>query len=238
MKLRRKKKTEMPLDDMMLDLKTGQGDLLARFPTELIENVRRLVTKVHYKDALPQKLAITSAIRQEGVTYVSWALGTAIASDLQRSVCVVELNWWFPADHFQNGEVEGLTAVLQEKQTLEQAIVPTSIKNLDLLPAGNLPRLQRPNTARSQRLHEIIQQLSTQYDHVLLDIPAIRTTSDAIPLASLGDACTLVVHQGITNIGDVRMALDDIAHVPMLGVIMNHVQLKTPSFIMKFIPQV
>jgi Mrp family chromosome partitioning ATPase len=239
MKLRRKKKKNaMSLKDIAIALETSDGHPITYFSTDVIDNLRRMVTKIHYKDGLPKVISLTSAIRQEGVTYLSWALGTTIAIDLQKTVCVVELNWWNPTDHLQFAQDAGLAAVLNREIALDKAIIPTNNDNLSLLAAGHQPRrVQRAMWARSDLLQETLQQISEKFDHILLDIPAVRTTSDAIPLASLGDACALVVRQGITEVADVRLALDDITHLPMLGVIMNFVAFDTPSFIMKLIPQ-
>jgi Mrp family chromosome partitioning ATPase len=85
-------------------------------------------------------------------------------------------------------------------------------------------------------LVQIIEDLSKEFDHLILDIPAIRATNDAVPLASLGDACCLVIRQGVTTAEDVRLTLDEIDHLPILGVILNRVRLKTPRVILKFIP--
>jgi Mrp family chromosome partitioning ATPase len=105
-----------------------------------------------------------------------------------------------------------------------------------LVPAGELPIERRPVIARSQVLLQIMEQLSKEFDHLILDVPAVRATTDAVPLASLGDACCLVIRQGVTNAEDVRLALDEIDHLPILGVILNQVMLKTPKAILKFIP--
>ena len=71
----------------------------------------------------------------------------------------------------------------------------------------------------------------------MLDIPAVSATNDAVPLASLGDACCLVVHQGVTPIEKVRSTLDEIDHLTVLGVIMNKTHNYTPSFLLNLIPQ-
>ncbi|MCA9925602.1 MAG: hypothetical protein KC421_24695, partial [Anaerolineales bacterium] len=71
----------------------------------------------------------------------------------------------------------------------------------------------------------------------LLDIPALLATSDAIPLASLSSGSCLVIKQGVTSIENVRLALDDIAHLNMLGVILNQAVIKTPKLFLRFIPQ-
>lgn len=239
MKLRRKKKrNEKSLTDIAMSLETRDGLPITNFSTELIDNLRRMVTKIHYNEGLPKIISLTSAIGQEGVTYISWALGTTMANDLQKTVCVVELNWWSPTGSLQFAQDAGLAAVLNKEITLDKALISTNIENLSLLAAGHQPRrVQRATWARSDELQAVLHHISQEFDHILLDIPAVRTTSDAIPLASLGEACAVVVRQGVTDVSDVRLALDDLTHLPMLGVIMNFVTFDTPSFIMKLIPQ-
>jgi len=79
--------------------------------------------------------------------------------------------------------------------------------------------------------------LSAQFDYLVLDIPAIKLTSDAIPLAAHGSAACLVVRQGVTPIADAQRALDDVQQLNMLGVVMNRVRVQTPRVILGLIPQ-
>jgi Mrp family chromosome partitioning ATPase len=224
-------------EDKIIALKTHDGKIITYLTVELLENLRRMVTRIYYKDGLPKKLSLTSAIRQEGVTYIAWALGMILAEDLQKKVCVLELNWWFPTEQLAFAQEQGVASLIKDELELDEAVIQTNFENLSLLPAGFLPQEQRSIIARSDKLIEIIEQLSEQFDYVLLDIPAVRGTSDAIPLAAIADKCCLVVRQGVTDLADVRLALDDIGHLPILGVIMNSVSLNTPSILMKLIPQ-
>ncbi|MCA9936600.1 MAG: hypothetical protein KC415_21845, partial [Anaerolineales bacterium] len=82
-----------------------------------------------------------------------------------------------------------------------------------------------------------LDELGKRYDHLLLDTPAILATSDAIPLASLSNGSCLVIKQGVTSIENTKRALDDIAHLHILGVILNQVIVKTPKLFLKYIPQ-
>jgi hypothetical protein len=131
----------------------------------------------------------------------------------------------------------GLAAVLTEELTLDQALVQTALPNLALLPAGGLSPAQRPAMARSDTLRTCIAQLSRRFDHILLDVPAILATSDAIALASLGAACCVVVRQGVTPVSNVRRALDDVKHLSILGVLLNQNQTVLPRWVNALIPQ-
>jgi Mrp family chromosome partitioning ATPase len=131
----------------------------------------------------------------------------------------------------------GLAAVLTGALKLDDALVQTALPNLALLPAGDLSPAQRPAMARGDALKACIEQLGHRFDHLLLDIPAILATSDAMALASLGAACCVIVRQGVTPVSNVRRALDDIKHLPMLGVVLNQSRTTLPRWVRALIPQ-
>ena len=230
---------EIMPENEALSLPPAYGSAEVTFSGKVVHSLRRMITKLAYADELPKRIALVSALREEGVTYTTLAMGTTIASDLDKTVCVVELNWWWPGMTLQVPDVNsrGVAAVLAGEATLDDVIVPTGLPNLRLLPAGEMPVEKRPIMARNAALKELINNLSKRYDYLLLDVPAILTTSDAISLASLADGCCLVIRQGVTSVEKVNLALDDIDHLNILGAIMNQVKVKTPSLLLKFIPQ-
>ncbi len=238
MKLRRRSKKQTDETSMSLSLSIQDDSPLMVFPAKVIGPLRHMLGRVTRKGAFPARLAMVSSLRQEGVTYLAHALAATMAHDLEATICVVELNWQWPsaelASVMRNG---GLTAVLTGESELEDVIIPTSLPNLSLLPAGDMVEDDRASFARSSSLKQVIEKLSEQFDHLVLDIPAILASYDAIPLASLGSDACLVVHQGVTSIDDAKLALDDIDHLSLLGVIMNKVHLETPSMLLKIIPQ-
>jgi Mrp family chromosome partitioning ATPase len=235
MKFFSRKKEVLPLAPLVLP--GGDGAPAYNYPFEVIDNLRYMVTRITCKEPLPARLAMVAALRQEGVTYLTQALATTIANDFKVRVCIVDLNWWWPASFRLAAEDNpGLVGVIAGKAKLEDVIAPTGWSNLAFVPAGEVPIEQRPVIARSEELRQILDDLKRQYDHLILDIPAVRATNDAIPLASLGDACCLVIRQGVTTMEDLRPALDEIDHLPMLGVILNKERLFTPAPILKLIP--
>jgi hypothetical protein len=137
----------------------------------------------------------------------------------------------------QASDTTGLAAVLMGNTTLDEALIQTALPNLMLLPAGNLSPAQRPAMARHDTLKACIKQLSRRFDHILLDVPAILGTSDAIALASLSTACCVVIRQGVTPVSQVHRALDDVKHLSMLGVILNQARMSLPNWVGAFVPQ-
>jgi Mrp family chromosome partitioning ATPase len=236
-----------------LALALADGTELVTFPPSVAGEIRAMVTRMRATQPLPQRLALLASLRQEGATYLTQILGAVIAGDLRRRVCVVELNWHWPALG-QPGKPEGapakgeappppepvapgLAGVLAGTASLDEALLATNIEGLKLLPAGPMAPELRPVMARGEPLAEQLQALSEQFDHLLLDVPAVLATSDAISLAALADACILAVRQGATPRQVVMRALDDVKHLNMQGVMMNRVRINTPKLIRGLVPQ-
>jgi Mrp family chromosome partitioning ATPase len=222
------------------------------FDSRVVAALRRMLTSVVYQSELPRTVAFTSALQGEGVTYMSLATSATLAHDLAARVCLVDLNWWRPGvDRFLTTtesrtarrrasiapEEEprrlsrGIAAVLHDGVPLETVTVATNYENMDVLPAGKLTPAQRAVIARSDVLANLVRGLFNRYDHVILDVPAVRLTSDAVALASLADAVALVVRQGVTPTGDVKQALDELKHLRMMGTVLNKNTFAIPKWL-------
>jgi Mrp family chromosome partitioning ATPase len=260
--LRRKPKAEDQPYNLPLTLQAADGQPLHTFPGEIISSMRHLENTLVYNQTLPKSLAMVAALSGEGVTYSALAFAATLASDLQTKVCVVELNWYTPGLINRLSEptvapssprskkaavVEmprptidggpGLAGVLMGECSLDEAIIPTQSPNLSLLPAGTLAPAIRATIARSEVLQQCLTQLGERFEHLVLDIPAINLTRDAIALASLGQGCCVVIRQRITPVSSVQQALDELTHLNMLGVILNQVSSEVPRWMYRFIPQ-
>lgn len=220
-------------------LTAQRSDAAYHLSHTLVHPVRHMVTKLNRTQKMPANLTVVSALRQEGVSFVAQALAAVMAHDLTRRTCLVDLNWWWPSDPMRElaQHYPGLLALLHGEVSWDLAVAPTNHPQLSILPAGQLPAEQRPILARSTALQAVIAELGKHFDHLIFDVPALLTTSDAIPLASLGNACCVVVHQGISTRATVKRATAEIDHLPLLGVVMNHVQVATPAWLLKWIPQ-
>lgn len=258
-------------EEAPLPLAAADGSPLVLFPPAVVQPLRRMTSLLIAQDRLPSRIGVIAALRQEGVTFTTLALATTLAHDLSDTVCVIELNWWWPgmaaalnlvaapaspassespASSDESAVVEsgvspatngsppaGLAAVLEGQQTLDEALVRTALPNLALLPAGGVPIEQRPRLARGQPLRDLVDRLAARFDRLLLDVPAVRATSDATVLAGLAQGCLMVIGQGATPRSQAREALDDVSHLSMLGVVLNRNRVATPRFLLKFIPQ-
>jgi len=251
-------------DDNVLSVRAANGILQRTFDADVIQSMRYMGTELTLNSKLPPRVALIAALRGEGVTYTAVALGITLANDTGTKVCVIELNWWSPGMIAMldpkiltvaaekksrkrgesasprttlTGNFPGMAKALSGEVSIDDAIIHSDIPNFDLIPAGEVPIAKRPAIARNIALRHMLDLLSTRYDHLLLDIPAIRTTSDSIALASLSDACIVVAHQGATSTSSVQKALDDVKSLTMLGVVLNKVSISMPYWIRSLVPQ-
>ena len=220
-------------DEPLLSLRSRDGLFNEIFPHDTILSMRQLYSRMESQvQIIPKRLGLTSSISREGVSYLTRALATTIAHDAGADVCIVETNWWSPSVE----SPEGLGAVVSGRRDLNDVIVSTNHANLAIIPAGDLSANERSIGARSENLKRILRELDDRFDHLIIDIPAIHATSEAIPLATLADSIVMIVRQGVTSSPRIRKSLDLMGHLDVIGVVMNQVETNTPEFLLNLFP--
>ena len=145
------------------------------------------------------------------------------------STLIVDADLRRPVQHefFGVSNTAGLTSYLATEMPLEKVILPTTVKNLSILPSGVLPA-DAVGILNSQRMSDAIAELKSRYDLIFFDSPPMLGVSDASVLASEVDETIIVVQhrrfpramlirvkQAILNVGGT-----------LLGVVLNDVDLK------------
>jgi Mrp family chromosome partitioning ATPase len=74
----------------------GLVKTIDELPASAVDAVRDLLSSLHQRESgrpLPGKLAFTSALAGEGVSYISHAAAAVLVHDYRQRVCLVDLNW-------------------------------------------------------------------------------------------------------------------------------------------------
>jgi capsular exopolysaccharide synthesis family protein len=111
-----------------------------------------------------------------------------------------------------------------------QALLPTPVKNLALVPAG--PAAPNPSELlMTPLMSEIIRAASRTADYVLFDSPPVLAVTDATVLAGRTDAVVLVVEAKKTRSDAVKQAYEAVAKAGTrcLGVVLNKTA-KAPGY--------
>ena len=112
---------------------------------------------------------------------------------------------------------------------VDQIIQRTSNPRLSLVPAGEVPVARRPALAGSKALVAVLDELEERFDHLLLDLPPVLASSEAMNLSQLADSYVLVVQQGVTAESQVEAALEELQGGEALGVILNRFDSRIPK---------
>jgi succinoglycan biosynthesis transport protein ExoP len=161
-----------------------------------------------------RSLVVTSGRKGEGKTMV--ALNLAHAYSLGGAdVILVEADLRRPAISSRLGmaPANGLAATLVGKSSLDEVLYERKRAleengRMRIIPAGDLP----PNPAellRSQRMHRLLEELSTMCDLVIIDTSPLLAVSDALPLLDRVSGTLLVARVGLVQ-------RDELLHVKKL----------------------
>lgn len=187
------------------------------------EAYRRLRTNIHSMGDHQRTLLITSAEPKEGKSTIVAKLACTFAQSGQK-VIVVDADLRVPRQHilFNIENNVGLSSVLNQQVTLEEAVQPCENPGIQVLPSGPSPE-NPTELLGSEIMKKLIKQLSHTFDLVIIDTPAILAVSDADVLASVVDSVAFVVCRTVTRTGAVRAALAQLSKVKAkpIGVIIN-----------------
>jgi capsular exopolysaccharide synthesis family protein len=146
----------------------------------LAESLRKIRTNLNYINPNYQTIAVTSSVSGEGKTFIALNLGGIIAMSGKRTI-ILDLDLRKPKIHmaFNTDNVKGMSNLIVGAFQLEECIQRSPIDQLDFITAGPIP----PNPSElilSDRFREIVQELKSRYDVIIIDNPPIGLVSDGV----------------------------------------------------------
>jgi len=189
------------------------------------EGYRKLRTSLEFL-SLTQRLGVvelTSPAAGEGKTTTAVNLAVAVAQSGQR-VIIVCADFRIPKAHlyFDLPNDIGMTSVLLDRATLAEAVKPTRVPGLYMLPAGPVPS-NPSELLDSERAHELIDALAARFDLVIIDTPPILPVADPLVTATMADATIVVVRSRKSRRRQLRRAMETLAQleIPLAGLVLN-----------------
>lgn len=218
------------------EMNSSPGQLLsAASPFAYAEAYKTLRTNLSFASISKQykKIILTSAIPNEGKSTVAVNLAITLAEAGAR-VLVVDCDLRNPTLHrllrVKNGTAGNLTALLTGMLQLQECVFHHPKFNCDFITAGVVP----PNPAEllgSERMAQLLEELSWQYDYVICDTPPVSVVTDAAALSRFCDGVILVVRQNMSTKDQVRTAKRNLEAVQanIIGTILSCYDLSADS---------
>jgi capsular exopolysaccharide synthesis family protein len=197
------------------------------------EAYRILRTNIEFNRGNPDAncITVTSGGAGEGKSTTLCNLATVCAQG-GYSVLLIDADLRRPSMHtlFEVSNATGLTNYLTSDVRLEEVVVRTPVENLYFMPSGMLPA-DSAGILNSQRMSELIADVKSRFDLVLIDSPPILGVSDASVLSNVADLTMLVVqHRKLPRhmLLRVKQTVENVGG-KVLGVVLNNVDIRSDS---------
>ncbi len=203
--------------------------LLARVaPHSLaVEGLRSVRAALHFgiRSAPDAVVAVTSPTPGSGKTFACVNLAVLFAETGQRVLLIdADLRRGKVATWFDQPAHDGLADMLAGRVPLADAIRPTVVGGLSILPAGMAPAnpselLMRP------AMRDCLRACASRFDLVIVDTPPVMAVADATLVANLAGSTLVVVRADATPPDQVEETLKRLARADarLLGGILNGV---------------
>jgi len=173
------------------------------------------------KSAL-KSILVTSAIAEEGKSFVSANLAITLAQKHRQRVLLIEGDLRLPAIGYQFGlpHLPGLSESLAREGSGTMNMVYLNDVKLWFTPSGAPP--QDPlELLQSSRLIDYINQVNPEFDWIIIDAPPLLPFADSAIWSRLSDGVLLVVREGRTERKALSRGLEVLASANLIGAVFN-----------------
>jgi len=170
-----------------------------------------------------KRIVITSSIPEEGKSLISANLALNQARSKILNTVLVDGDLRRPELARRLGfsrNLPGLSEVLRGERELSEVVYKLEGSGLRFVPAGLTP--ENPiELMQSGRLQQLLEQLETFFDWIIIDTPPIRPLADTPVWMKLADGVLLVTREGVCDKKQLERAMEVIDRSTMLGVVVN-----------------
>jgi capsular exopolysaccharide synthesis family protein len=197
------------------------------------EAFRTLRTNLQFVDMNdgPRVFVVTSSLSGEGKTTTTANLAIALAETGAR-VAMIDGDLRLPrlADYMEIEGAVGLTDVLIGRAELADVLQHWGSTQLFVLPAGRVP----PNPSEllgSRAMLALLDQMSSQFDYILIDAPPLLPVTDAAVLSKLTSGAIVIAAAARTKRSELASALTSLEHVgsKTLGIVVTMLPTNGPD---------
>jgi polysaccharide biosynthesis transport protein len=194
--------------------------------SEALRTIRTSINLSTLSNEGVQRFLVTSSQSHEGKTSVALSLAAAIGHT--RSVLLIDGDLRRPSIerilNQSNHKAPGLSDVIAQNSTIEEAIQHRDEDQIDVMFAGS--RTLKPlELLSSRQFGELMDELGKRYDAIIIDSPPCIAVSDAYVLATQVDSILFVTKCNEVAVPVIRTCINRFAAIDtsILGVILNQI---------------
>ena len=172
----------------------------------------------------PRLIMVTSALPDEGKSFVAANLAVSIAQNINEHVLLIDCDVRCPSIHksFGFGDMPGLSEHLNKDTPLSSLLLKTEINKLTILPGG-IPPQNPAELMSSKQMAELLKEIKSRYNdrYIIVDSPPPNLTSETNVIARQVDGIVLVIKAGSTRRELLEELVEMMGKEKVLGVVLN-----------------
>ena len=174
-----------------------------------------------------QIILVTSAMQGEGKTSLSSQLATSMATAGLRTL-ILDCDLRNPSMQklFDIPVAPGCSEILLQEIDIADAVQPTSVPNLWIIPAGQCNHRVIAALAQGHPLEAMFNRLRGQFDIIVVDSCPILPVADTLLVAQHVDGVVFSILQDVSQLPKVQDASERMVHlnIPLLGAVVNGIK--------------
>lgn len=211
-----KKKKSIPI------LAVKNGDDIA------IESLRSIRTAIHFAlaNAKNNIIMIAGPSPEVGKSFISMNLATIFAQGDKRVLLIdADMRRGYMHKYFDVDVKPGLSELLSGQADLQKVLHKTQVANLDVITRGKSPT-NPSEILSSNQFKELLEQLQSQYDHIIIDTPPVLAVTDGIIISQYTGVNLIVARYAKSQMKELELTLNrfEQAGVKVNGFILNDIQ--------------
>ncbi|MCE4070165.1 polysaccharide biosynthesis tyrosine autokinase [Pseudomonas nitroreducens] len=204
-------------------------------PTDLaVESLRSLRTSLHFAmlESGDNRLMISGPSPAVGKSFVSSNLAAIVAQAGQRVLLIdVDMRKGYLHKVFGSDDTHGLSSLLIQRCTFEQALQSTKVENLSFISRGQIPPnpselLMHPNFTN------LLERASNEFDLVILDTPPLLAVTDAAIVGRQAGTSLIVTRFGKNSPREIELTIRRFEQngIELKGAIFNGVERRASDY--------
>ncbi|MCD0391875.1 polysaccharide biosynthesis tyrosine autokinase [Acinetobacter baumannii] len=193
-----------------------------------IESLRSIRTAIHFAlaNAKNNIIMIAGPSPEVGKSFISTNLATIFAQGDKRVLLIdADMRRGYMHKYFDVDVKPGLSELLSGQADLQKVLHKTQVTNLDVITSGKSPT-NPSEILSSNQFKELLEQLQSQYDHIIIDTPPVLAVTDGIIISQYTGVNLIVARYAKSQMKELELTVNrfEQAGVKVNGFILNDIQ--------------
>ena len=199
-----------------------------------IESLRSMRTAIHFalNSANNNIIMISGPAPELGKSFISTNLAVILAQTDKRVLIIdADLRRGYLHKYFNLETQPGLTDYMNDQHSVQNIIRETEVPSLSVMTRGKSPT-NPSEMLGSEKFQALLEQLSTQFDHIIIDTPPVLAVTDGIIISQYAGVNLVVARYGKTQMKELELTVNrfEQAGVKVNGFILNDIQRGSGSY--------